>query len=353
MGRFGFQTNQLRKMLVFMLLVPLAVVFLGSSGVSWPGFFGTSSEAEASAVMFGPLPEIDGKRAYEYLKKICDIGPRTAGSKANERQRLMVKAHFEKMGAEVREQKWKIRHPQNGQVLELVNLIGAWHRERPQRVVIGAHYDTRPFADEEDDPKRRRSPSSVPTMVPQGLPSKWKSPITSRTSTLSGELTWSSSTAKSWCSARLRTSTEYFRGSKEFARRYVVDSGRTRSRYVYGIVLDMVAGKNIQIKKEPKSVEFAPDLVAQIWLVADALKIKSFKRGSQSEVMDDHVPLIEAGIPTIDLIEFDDYREYWHTIDDVPDNCSAQSLEDVGRVVTAWLTQRSVGAGTKRARKPR
>ena len=71
----------------------------------------------------------------------------------------------------------------------------------------------------------------------------------------------------------------------------------------------MVGGVNIQIKKEPKSVELHPDLVAQIWLVADALKIKSFKRGSQSEVMDDHVPLIEAGIPTIDLIEFDDYRD--------------------------------------------
>ena len=353
MGRFGFQTNQLRKMLVFMLLVPLAVVFLGSSGVSWPGFFGTSSEAEASAVMFGPLPEIDGKRAYEYLKKICDIGPRTAGSKANERQRLMVKAHFEKMGAEVREQKWKIRHPQNGQVLELVNLIGAWHRERPQRVVIGAHYDTRPFADEEDDPRRCAKPFIGANDGASGVALEME--IAHHLKDLDTQ--WGVDLVlfdgEELVFGKTPDIDQYFRGSKEFARRYVVDSGRTRSRYVYGIVLDMVAGKNIQIKKEPKSVEFAPDLVAQIWLVADALKIKSFKRGSQSEVMDDHVPLIEAGIPTIDLIEFDDYREYWHTIDDVPDNCSAQSLEDVGRVVTAWLTQRSVGAGTKRARKPR
>ena len=93
--------------------------------------------------------------------------------------------------------------------------------------------------------------------------------------------------------------------------------------------------------------------MAQIWLVADALKIKSFKRGSQSEVMDDHVPLIEAGIPTIDLIEFDEYREYWHTIDDVPDNCSARSLEDVGQRGYRVVDPGSGGAGTKRARKPR
>jgi glutaminyl-peptide cyclotransferase len=53
--------------------------------------------------------------------------------------------------------------------------------------------------------------------------------------------------------------------------------------------------------------------------------------------MDDHLPLNQAGIPTIDLIDFD--YPYWHKIDDVPENCSAESLAEVGRVVTGWLSQ--------------
>ena len=157
MGRFRSGTRPFSKKLAALLVVAPVVAFLGSAGVNWLDFFASSGEAEASAAILGAPPAIDGKRAYEYLKKICEIGPRTAGSQANARQRQMVAEHFKKMGAVVREQKWQIAHPQTGQPLVLVNLIGSWHPERLQRVVIGAHYDTRPHPDEEP-PNRQMLP---------------------------------------------------------------------------------------------------------------------------------------------------------------------------------------------------
>ena len=113
----------------------------------------------------------------------------------------------------------------------------------------------------------------------------------------------------------------------------------------------MVGGVNLQIKKEPNSVDRAPVLVNQVWAVAGALKAKSFRPGQGREVLDDHLALNEVGIPTIDLIDFD--YPFWHKADDLPENCSAESLEEVGRVITTWLTQRPAGAGAVRGRKRR
>ena len=108
-------------------------------------------------------------------------------------------------------------------------------------------------------------------------------------------------------------------------------------RYANGLVLDMVGGKNLQINREPNSLRFAPELVREVWAVARQLDAKSFRNDIGREVLDDHLPLNDAGIPTIDLIDFD--YPYWHKADDLPENCSADSLAEVGRVVTAWLAQ--------------
>jgi glutaminyl-peptide cyclotransferase len=97
----------------------------------------------------------------------------------------------------------------------------------------------------------------------------------------------------------------------------------------------MVGDKDLVINQEPYSLEFAPNLVRSVWSVASRLHSKSFKARVGQAVMDDHLPLNNAGIPAIDIIDFD--YPHWHTAKDTPDKCSAESLEEVGRVVTAWL----------------
>ena len=119
-------------------------------------------------------------------------------------------------------------------------------------------------------------------------------------------------------------------------------------RYENGIVLDLIGGKNLQIKQEPKSREKAPQLMRQLWGVAANSAINSFRTEIGREVSDDHLPLIDAGIPTVDLIDFD--YPFWHTADDLPENCSAESLAEVGRVVTTWLTVRPPAKQQQRRR---
>ncbi len=293
--------------------------------------------AEAKAEMAASPAPINGARAYGYLKDLCAIGPRPAGTDANTQQRKLVADHFTKSGATVREQPFRTRHPLTGKRVDMANLVGSWHPERLQRVVLSAHYDTRPEPDEEVDPVRHKLPflgandgaSGVAVLMELAhhlgeLKCPWGIDLV----IFDGEeLVYGNNPRQG----------EYFLGSKEFARRYAdqLERGRPKFRYVAGFVLDMVGGTNLVLNQEPNSLKLAPDLVRELWAVARQIGAKSFHFTEGREVLDDHLPLNNVGIPTIDIIDFD--YPYWHKADDLPENCSAQSLEEVGRVLSAWL----------------
>ncbi|MGP0066854.1 MAG: M28 family peptidase [Isosphaeraceae bacterium] len=294
-----------------------------------------SSEANA-AMLASPAP-IDGKRAYGYLKKICEIGPRLAGSPENARQRKMVADHFTKMGGQVREQPFQAEHPLTGRRVDMVNLIGSWHPDRQQRVLISAHYDTRPYADQEDDADRHKLPFLGANDCASGvaLLMEIAHHLDKIETTVGIDLVLFDGEELVYGDRPRRG--EYFLGSWAFARSYAkqVERRGNKTRYVAGILLDMVGGQNLQIKREPNSMQFAPALVREVWAVARQVNAKSFVNDVGREVLDDHLPLNDAGIPTIDLIDFD--YPFWHKADDLPENCSAESLAEVGRVLTAWL----------------
>jgi glutaminyl-peptide cyclotransferase len=319
------------------LPIVLAPVLLGPVlGLGWPFTQLSRSSEENGAMVATPAP-IDGQRSYGYLKKICEIGPRVAGSEANTRQRQMVADHFTKLGGKVREQHFRIPHPLTGRDVNMANLIGSWHPDRLQRVLICAHYDTRPRADEEVDPARLDKPFIGANDGASGVAllmeiahhlDKLETPYGVDLVLFDGEeLVYGNNPRRG----------DYFLGSTVFARAYAAQRGRPRMQYVGGILLDMVGGKEMQIKREPNSLDRAPELMREVWAVARQLDARSFSNEIGREVMDDHLPLNQAGIPTIDLIDFD--YPHWHKIDDVPENCSAESLAEVGRVVTGWLSQ--------------
>jgi glutaminyl-peptide cyclotransferase len=313
------------------VLVPLGLGFLAIS------LMNRTRTVEANEIMLESPPKIDGERAYGYLKSICEIGPRTAGSAANTRQRKLVSEHFKKMGGAVREQPFQAQHPQTGAPLVMVNLVGSWHPERLNRVVIAAHYDTRPHPDQEEDPKRRELPFIGANDGASGVALLME--LAHHLDTL--ETPWGVDLVlfdgEELVFGNNPRVGEYFLGSIEFARIYAqqVEQRRTKMRYHAGIVLDMVGGKNLRLNQEPNSLELAPAIVGEVWSVARKLGAKSFRFQQGREVLDDHLALNQAGIRTIDIIDFD-YR-FWHTADDLPENCAAASLEEVGKVVTGWL----------------
>ncbi len=163
MERDGTASGWTGKRLVGGLLVALGLLFiLAAVALSFSSWIGS---LEANSNMAATPAPIDGQRAFGYLEKMCDLGPRVAGSEANTTQRKLVAAHFKAMGAAVREQPFAIAHPLTGERVNMANLVGSWHPERTQRVVIGAHYDTRPHPDEETDPERHKLPFLAPTTV--------------------------------------------------------------------------------------------------------------------------------------------------------------------------------------------
>ena len=284
---------------------------------------------------------IDAARAFGYLKAICDIGPRPAGSAANEKQRLMVAEHFKKNGLEIKEQAFDAVDPSNRQRKKLVNLIGSWQPEKKRRVVLGAHYDTRPYPDQDPDPAKRRGrfigandgASGVALLmeIANHLPkmtSEWGVDLV----LFDGE------------ELVYQDGDPYFLGSRHFARQYLAQARNRDWKYDAGLVLDMVADKDLLIEQEQYSMEYAPAVVRDVWDVAARLGEKRFSRSVGPAVLDDHIPLNQAKIPTADLIDFE--YPHWHTMDDIPENCSGDSMAVVGRVVTAWI-----GMGPSSSRK--
>jgi hypothetical protein len=325
------------RMLLTLIVAPVVIAAAGGSFLYFGHHF---HESEAEAAMQATPAKIDGERAFGYLKTICELGPRIAGTEANARQRKLVAEHFAKAGGKVTEQPFHADHPLTGRRVDMANLIGSWHPDRLKRVVICAHYDTRPRADQEEDRDRLNqrflgandgaSGVAVLMEIANHL-DKLETPWGVDLVLFDGEeLVYGNNPRRG----------EYFLGSWHFAHAYSErrDSGESpKMRYEAGILLDMVGGKEMTIKREPNSLEFAPELVRDVWAVARQVGARSFSNEIGREVLDDHLPLNDARIPTIDLIDFE--YPHWHKIDDVPKNCSAASLAEVGRVVTAWLAQ--------------
>ena len=134
-----------------------------------------------------------------------------------------------------------------------------------------------------------------------------------------------------------------FLGSGFFANEYA--TRKFDWKYTYGVLLDMVGDKNLEIDYEGNSLGFAPRLTRSIWGVAQELGIKEFIAKERHKIRDDHLPLNSiARIETCDIIDFDfpdinSNNAYWHTQQDSVENCSAESLGKVGRVVLEWLRQ--------------
>ena len=285
---------------------------------------------------------VDGRVCMAKLKEMVAIGKRFSGSPGMEQQRQMLVKYFKGFGATVVEQSFNARNPLTRQPVESVkmtNLIVQWHPERQERVLICAHYDTRPFPDNDPIIANRKglfvgaNDGASGVAVLCGLAphmGKLEGKIGVDFVLFDGE-------ELVYDNAR----DPFFLGSTHFSREYA--SLPPKYRYSAGILLDMVGDANLQIYQEMNSRRFAPQLIQQFWAIARRIDVKEFHAQTRHEVRDDHLPLNEiAKIPTIDIIDFDypsprQRETYWHTTEDTVDKCSAVSLAHVGCVTLEWL----------------
>lgn len=274
----------------------------------------------------------DPARAFGYLKQICDLGPRISGSAAMEKQQELLRKHFTDLGAQVAAQEFDVRHPETGLPVRMRNLIVSWQPEAKRRALIGCHYDTRPFPDQETLPQYRREvflgandgASGVALLMEMAHFMK------DRPTPLGIDFVFFDGEELVYNNMRDR----YFHGSEFFAGQY--RNNPPPYRYVAGVLVDMIGDKDLEIYIEKFSARYAPQVTESLFQVAKELKVKEFVARKRHEVRDDHIPLNEiARIPTCDLIDFD--YPYWHTRNDLPAACSGESLSKVGRVLLAWM----------------
>lgn len=274
------------------------------------------------------IPKFDGQRAFEYLKAQTDFGPRDPGSKGHKLCMEYLYNELKQFSDEIQLQKFS-HIGYNGKNLQMANIIASFNTSSSERILLCAHWDTRPRADREPDPKKRHIPilgandaaSGVAVLLEIARLIKNNPPqVGIDIVFFDGEDYGEEGDLKN-----------YLLGSKYFSKNLPL-----KTIPIFGILLDMIGDKNLEIKREGYSLRFAPDIVDLVWSTAHNLSIHQFVFENQDEIIDDHLPLNQNGIKTINIIDFnypDDSHRFWHTLEDTPDKCSPESLEAVGTVI--------------------
>ena len=275
------------------------------------------------------FPAFNGDRAFRSLTAQTDFGPRNPGSKGHDQCLAFLEKELRSTADVVTLQKFTVNG--YGETLKLTNLFAQFRPQAVKRILLTAHWDSRPRADEEQDPAKRNSPiigandgaSGVAILLELARVMKQTPPSIGVDILLTD--------GEDYGDSRKDGNTDlYFLGARHFAK-------TKPESYIpeFGILLDMVGDRDLQLPLEQHSLKYAPQVVDLVWNTAEEVHSTAFVRIIGEAISDDHLPLNEAGIPTIDLIDFQ--YPYWHTHEDTPDKCSAESLETVGRVLSAVI----------------
>lgn len=293
---------------------------------------GTEFAADRAPPPVDPLP-FDADRAMGYLRDICKIGPRISGSEGMIRQQDYLQKHFEAQGGKVTLQKFSYRQHSVRRQTEMTNMVVSWFPNRTERVIICSHYDTRPIADQEKNQRRWREPFVSANDGGSGVALLMEMARHMRKLETGVGVDFVLFDGEEYI---FETGVDkYFLGSEHFAREYRKQRGKMH--YAAAILLDMIGGKNPRFPVEQNSAWLAAPLVKDIYTTAEELKCTAFRMDeySKTAVQDDHLALNHAGIPAIDIIDFD--YPHWHLLSDTPENCSGESLEQVAKVLGVWL----------------
>lgn len=265
--------------------------------------------------------------AWKHLVKQCEFGPRVPGTKAHDDCQAYILDEMKKSCENVHVQSFTHAWPYTGKTYTMSNLIGEQNwKDAKVRVLLTAHWDSRPFADQDPNPANRKTPilgandgaSGVAVLL------ELMRAVKGRLKDVGVMVLMNDAEDLGPDMPDMLLGTIYFAN-------HLPDP-----KPDYGILLDMIGPKDVVVPMEQNSLEQVPEVMNAFYDAMKAAGLEStFPKKTGDWVEDDHFPLIKAGVPTIDLIDFD-YKP-WHTIGDTVDKCSAESLEKIGKGLEAWL----------------
>lgn len=263
-------------------------------------------------------PTFDASRAWEHLRQLVALGPRPAGSAAIGQARSYIKGQLQAAGVSVAEQAWDDDTPIGR--TRFVNLIATIPGTSRDRIGIGGHYDTKRFRQFRFVGANDGGSSAAFLIEMARVLKARRNPFTMELLFLDGE----EAVRAEW------EGNDNTYGS----RHYVAEARRAGSLASLKafILVDMIADRDLQLKREAYSTPWLADL---IWSAARKAGLTAFRPESQGGIEDDHVPFLKAGVPAVDIIDL----EYppWHTPNDTLEAVSARSLQTVGDAIVAAL----------------
>lgn len=288
-----------------------------------------------SAIVIGPaswtlakVPEFNANRAFSHLVRQCDFGPRNPGSSGHQACLEYLVETLSKCTESVQLQTFQQELPGGDHKIVSLNNIFARFGKQSHRILLCAHWDTRPWADEDPDPDNRDVPilgandgaSGVSVLLELAqILSEHPASIGVDMVLFDAEDAGLGGQWETWCL-----------GSAYFAK-----SGILKQYPEYAVLLDLVGDADLHFPIEYYSNLYAPLFVKKIWGRAWDLGLDAFTESEGPAVIDDHLNLLKAGIPAVNIIDFD--YSYWHTIEDTPDKCSPTSLKTVGVLLVSLI----------------
>jgi len=284
------------------------------------------------------VPAFSADSAYKFIQNQVDFGPRVPNTPQHAACAAYLSQQLRTFGAEVTEQRAKLR-AFDGTILNAVNIIGSYNIQEKRRILLFAHWDTRPWSDNDPDPANYYKPvlgandggSGVGVLLEIARNIQKQQPILGidiiffDAEDYGAPENFQGQATDSWAL-----------GSQYWSANPHIPGYRAR----FGILLDMVGAANAPFYREKYSDFYAPQVVDKIWQWASTLGFsKYFINEEGGFVVDDHLYVNKiAGIPSANIIHFDPgteqgFGDFWHTVNDTMENIDKQTLHAVGTTV--------------------
>lgn len=288
-------------------------------------------------------PDFNADSAYIYLQEQCDFGPRTMNSVAHDKCEKWIIQKFEQYGCKVTTQKATL-NGYDGTPLRSTNIMASYNPKATTRIMFCAHWDCRPWADNDPDSTNWHKPIIAANDAASGVGVMIELARILKGSGLELGVDFICFDAEDYGTP------QWFEGEDPgdtwaLGAQYFANNLPEGYAPRYGILLDMVGGVGAKFYREGMSMQYAPAIVKKVWNAARQVGYGSyFPKADGGMITDDHIPVNQtANIPCIDVIPYypdcaqSSFGPTWHTIADNMDNIDKNTLKAVGQTMVQVL----------------